>query len=80
MNNQKSNESPIFVRVDEYKDFLDVIELIKGKIAEAKTTLQKINELKNSEDTEIEVWTNELEEINRKISLIDRTLFEPEAF
>jgi chromosome segregation ATPase len=80
MNNQKSNESPIFVRIDEYKDFLDVIELIKGKIAEAKTTLQKINELKNSEDTEIEVWTNELEEINRKISLIDRTLFEPEAF
>jgi hypothetical protein len=80
MNDKRSNESPIFVRIDEYKDFLDVIELIKGKITEAKTTLTKINELKNSEDAEIEVWTNELEEINRKISLIDRTLFEPEAF
>lgn len=78
--NSQQKDAPIFVRIDEYKDILDVIELIKAKIIDAKTTLSRINELKNAEDNEIEVWTQELEEVERKISFIDRSLFEPEAF
>lgn len=77
---QSKKETPIFVKIDEYKDVLDTIALIKAKIKESKTVLGKINELKNSEDNEIEVWRNELEEIERRITYIDRTLFEPEAF
>ncbi|MCB9362410.1 hypothetical protein H6504_03155 [Candidatus Woesearchaeota archaeon] len=73
-------ETPIFVKIDEYKEVLDTISLVKAKITEAKTILEKINELKNAEDTELEVWTNELEEVQRKVQHIDRTLFEPEAF
>ncbi|MFP4424204.1 MAG: hypothetical protein ACLFP2_03140 [Candidatus Woesearchaeota archaeon] len=73
-------DAPVFVRIDEYKDVLDVIELVKTKIKESKTTLARINELKNTEDAEIETWTNELDEVERKIEFIDRTLFEPEAF
>ena len=80
MMNSQQKDAPIFVRIDEYKDILDVIELIKAKIIDAKTTLSRINELKNAEDNEIEVWTQELEEVERKISFIDRSLFEPEAF
>ncbi len=77
---QYKRETPIFVKIDEYKDILDVISLIKSKITESKTILARINELKNAEDSEIEVWTNELEEVERKIEFVDRTLFEPEAF
>ncbi|MGM5487385.1 MAG: hypothetical protein ACQESG_00385 [Nanobdellota archaeon] len=73
-------DAPVFVKIDEYKDVLDVIELVKAKIKESKTTLARINELKNTEDTEIETWTNELDEVERKIEFVDRTLFEPEAF
>lgn len=73
-------ETPIFVRIDEYKEVLDVISLVKSKLKEAKSVLGKINELKNAEDSEIEIWTNELEEIERRIGFIDKTLFEPEAF
>ncbi|MFO7710253.1 MAG: hypothetical protein R6V53_00645 [Candidatus Woesearchaeota archaeon] len=73
-------DAPVFVKIDEYKDVLDVIELVKAKIKESKTTLARINELKNTEDAEIETWTNELDEVERKIEFVDRTLFEPEAF
>ena len=75
MSNQ---EMPVFVKIDEYKDILDVIELMRGKIAQANSVLGKINELKNEEDTELELWKTNLREIEGKIEEIDRSLLEPE--
>jgi len=68
---------PVYVKVDNYKDILDVINMIKNKIAEARETLGKINELKNEEDAELELWHTGIEEIERKMEFIDKTLFEP---
>jgi hypothetical protein len=70
---------PVFVRIDDYKDILDVINMVKNKINEAKETLGKINELKNEEDAELELWQTGIEEVERKIEFIDKTLFEPSA-
>jgi len=70
---------PVFVKIEEYKDVLDVVNLIKNKIAEAKETLAKVNELKNEEDAELEIWRSGLEEVERKITFIDKALFEPSA-
>lgn len=72
-------EMPIYVRIEEYKDVLDVVNMIKHKIEEAKSTLGKINELKNEEDSELERWQLDLEEVERKINHVDKALFEPEA-
>lgn len=76
MNNQ---EMPVFVRIEEYKDVLDVVELIKNKIEQANNVLGKINELKNEEDAELEIWKTNLEEIEKKIDEIDSSLIEPET-
>ncbi len=70
---------PVFVKVEEYKDVLDVMELIKNKIVQAKDVLGKINELKNEEDSELEVWKTNLEEIENKIDSIDQSLLAPES-
>lgn len=70
-------EMPVFVKIDEYKTVLDLMNLIKGKLAQAKETLVKINELKNEEDAELELWRNSLDEIERKVEFVDKTLFEP---
>jgi hypothetical protein len=70
---------PVFVRIEEYKDVLDIMNMIKNKIEEAKETLGKINELKNEEDAELELWHTGLEEVERKTMFVDKTLFEPEA-
>ena len=74
MNN---SEMPVFVKIDEYKDVLDVIELIKNKIVQANSILGKINELKNEEDAELEIWKTNLREIERKIDALDQSLLEP---
>ena len=71
-------EAPVFVKIEDYKDILDVLDLIKDRLAEAKRTLADINELKNDEDSELELWSSTLNEIDKKLEDIDRTLFEPE--
>ena len=74
-----ANEMPVFVKIEEYKDVLDVMNLIKNKIAEAKETLAKLNDLKNEEDAELELWHTSLEEVERKVDFADKALFEPSA-
>ena len=73
-----AKEVPVFIKIDDYKDVIDVMELIKNKILEANGVLEKIRKLKAEEDAELELWNSNLEDIERKISYIDRTLFEPE--
>lgn len=69
---------PVFVKVDEYDDVLNIIKLVRKKMEEAKETITKINDLKNEEDHQLEMWHNALEEIEKKIDFIDHSLNEPE--
>ena len=73
------SEAPVFVKMEDYKDILDILGLIKDRLDEAKRTLDDINELKNNEDSEIKMWNSTSDEIGRKIEDIDKTLFEPES-
>lgn len=72
-----SKEMPVFVKIDEYKDVLEVIGLIKNKITQAKDILKKIDDLKNQEESELDSWKISLEEIERKVNDIDNSLVEP---
>lgn len=76
---EREEGMPVYVRIEEYKDVLDVMNLIKNKIAEAKETLAKLNDLKNEEDAELELWHTSLEEVERKVDFADKALFEPSA-
>ncbi len=71
---------PVFVRIDDYSTIIEVLDLLKIKLADAKQTLDRIAELKSKEDEEVERWRAELDEVERKVDFIDRTLFEPEGF
>ena len=70
---------PVFVKLDDYKDVTDIINLARERVQEAKSVLNRINELKSKEDAEIQNWQQELAEIDRKISDIDKRLLEPEV-
>jgi len=70
---------PVFVKVDEYKNVLNVMNMIKSKLNDARSTLAKINDLKNEEDAELELWHTGLEEVERKVDFVDKTLFEPSS-
>ncbi|MEK6938944.1 MAG: hypothetical protein AABX04_07945 [Nanoarchaeota archaeon] len=71
---------PVFVKVDEYDEVLNLVKLIRKKIDESKETLLKINELKNEEDHQLEMWQNNLAEVEKKIDFIEHSLNEPEHF
>ena len=70
---------PVFIKLDNYKDILDIMMLIKNNLKEANDTLALIDDLKHQEDAELDLWKNELDDIARKVQYIDKTLFEPDS-
>ena len=79
MRNYKTGEAPVFIKIEDYKDILSILELIKDRLSEAKRTLADINEMKNDEDAELEMWGSIVNDIEKKIENINRSLFEPES-
>ncbi len=71
---------PVFVKVEEYNNVLELMKTIRKKMEEAKNTISKINDLKNEEDHQLEMWQSTLTEIEKKVDFIDHSLNEPEHF
>ena len=67
----------VFVKINEYKEIMDVLELIKGKIKEAKNPINDLNDLKNKEDAEIQRWAQTFLEIEKKVSDVDALMIHP---
>jgi len=70
-------KAPVYVKLDEYKDIMDIMTLMREKLRQAKFLLDKIAELKAQEDSELSTWAKELEDVENRVATIDRTLFEP---
>ena len=71
---------PVFVKVEDYNNVLDLVGMVRKKLEDAKGTLLKIHDLKNEEDHQLEMWQNTLVEIEKKVDFIDHSLSEPERF
>ena len=71
------NGMPVFVKIEEYKDVLEVLSLLTKKIERAKDIIARINELKSEENSELEMWEKELSEVENKVEFMNRTLTEP---
>lgn len=72
------DKAPVFVKVDEYKDIMDIVSLMRDKIKHAKMLLDNIAEQKAKEDRELANWAKELDEVEASVARIDGTLREPE--
>ena len=68
----------VFVKIDDYKDVLDVLDLVKGKVEEIRATLDSLNQLRKEEDNEILQWHAMIADIEKKIDNIDKMMIEPE--
>ena len=69
---------PVFIKVERYKEVLEIMEVLRTKISQAKKTLAKINELKDKEDQELAAWSNAVNDVEKRVEGIDSGLFEPE--
>lgn len=69
---------PVFVKIADYKEVLNVVDVMKQKLKETTQTLNKIKELKAEEDKEIQDWEKNIVEISRRLAFIDSAFFENE--
>ena len=76
--NESRTGAPVFVRIEDYKEVLEVLDMIKGKVREIKQTLGSLTSLRNEEDSELVMWNKAISDIENKIEGIDKSLFEPE--
>ncbi len=65
----------LFIKVDQYEEALQKLELVTNSIRNAEDTLQKIEELRNQEAQELGVWKQKLDEIKNQLRMMDKTLF-----
>ena len=67
---------PLFVKIDRYKAAINALTEIKQKLAEAESTLTRLNAIKVRESDEIARWEAEMETIKERLMTIDKQLFE----
>ncbi|MBR9675752.1 hypothetical protein GOV05_01965 [Candidatus Woesearchaeota archaeon] len=71
------HNEPVFVKIEEYKDVLEIVKVLRDKLTKAKKLLGELNKLKNDEDSELELWENNLDDISLKLKGVDEMLYEP---
>jgi len=76
----EGKRADLFIKIDEYKDILDIINLIQQKIRHSRELLNKIEELKAQEDSQIEEWRGAIDDVDKKMTFIDQVLLEPETY
>jgi len=72
--------NPLFIKLARYKEVLAEISGIKSRLNDSVKTLTRIAEMKNPEDSEFGRWKEKIEDIERKILYVDKTLFEKQGF
>ena len=73
----KEHDVPVFIKLEEYKDILNIVTVIKKKITESKNTLESLKQLKAEEDQELEQWENNLNDVKNKVEYVGGYLTQP---
>ena len=73
---QRINENSMFVKLDEYKDVMRILDDMKKTVQEAQTALEKANAIRNEEDAEVDLWHKSIADIQRRIQAVDKALFD----
>jgi len=73
---ETKSRGPIFIKVDDYRNILENVNVIRNKINESDYIIEALNDLKTKIDSEFEKWREEFEEMQRKVMYMDKALFE----
>ena len=68
------DKAKIFVKIQDYKDIKDILTLMQEKIGEARSVLEKINNIRAREEEAIAKWNNDVREIEEKIRNMNNSL------
>jgi hypothetical protein len=66
---------PIFIDVKIYKEVIDEIALVQNTLKETQDSLERVGEFKEDEDKEFKRWLNIVQDAQKKLIYVDKTLF-----
>jgi hypothetical protein len=69
-------QGPMFIRTDQFKSALENIEMIRSKFSEEDNLFFRVNDVKSAQDQKYEMLRQSLEDVQRKLLFIDKSLFE----
>lgn len=69
-------DKPLFVRVEKYKDVMETLNGLKGKLNEAGDILRELSRIKAEEEHELNVWQQDLEQAKERLLAIEKNLSE----
>lgn len=68
----------IYIRVDEFKTILGSINLVRSDLRKSEETLIKLENIKNIKDKSFDKFRNSLDDLQKKLIFIDKTIFRGE--
>lgn len=68
--------APLFVHVDNYQQLINNISSIRNSLKDSDNIFLRLNEIKNTQNSTFEKFRNTLEDVERKLIFIDKSLFE----
>ncbi|MDO8643278.1 MAG: hypothetical protein Q7R76_06925 [Candidatus Woesearchaeota archaeon] len=68
------DNKPLFIKINDYKDIRDIVQLVKAKVGDIKKTLYEIDSLKRHEEEELARWHSSVDEIEKKIDVMTHIL------
>ncbi len=72
-------KAPVFIKIDEHEDIMNILSLARDKIIQVKNELAKIETLKNNEERIFNEWKTELGSVEVRVQGIVTRLPEPEV-
>lgn len=68
-------KGPVFIRVDKFKEGLEIFEQTKDRIIEMEEMLKEIKQTKENEEKELSGWENEILLIKSQIEKVEKDIF-----
>ncbi len=70
---------PMFVSVDDFKNLAANTNFVRSKLIEAEEYLQRLTDLKNQELNAFDKWRKTLENVENKLSYVDKVIAEAQG-
>ncbi len=67
-------DQQVFVKVEKYKEISEMITEIRSKLNQAKEVVDKIEQIRTEEDTQVASWKEELASAESRIQSVEATL------
>ncbi|MBD3310473.1 hypothetical protein GF351_04595 [Candidatus Woesearchaeota archaeon] len=69
-------QGPVFVRAENYQGIINSINSIKAEMKQADDVVLRLDELEKERGNAFKRWREQLEDVQRKLIFVDKSLFE----